>query len=64
MLRSLRFQLPAFFLLGAVVAGLVSAVIALRLFRGYARTRPGGRRTASWRARQAGSRSYMHARPG
>jgi len=39
MLRSLRFQLPAFFLLGAVVAGLVSAVIALRLFQSYAQTR-------------------------
>ena len=39
MLRSLRFQLPAFFLLGAVIAGLVSAVIALRLFQSYAQTR-------------------------
>src|SRR4249920_3731504 len=39
MLRSLRFQLPAFFLLGVVVAGLVSAAIALRLFRGYAENR-------------------------
>ncbi len=36
MLRSLRFQLPALFLLGVVVAGLVSAAIALRLFREYA----------------------------
>ncbi len=36
MIRSLRFQLPAFFLLGVVVAGLVSAAIALRLVRGYA----------------------------
>src|SRR4051794_31408288 len=39
MLRSLRFQLPAFFLLGAVIAGLVSAVIALRLFQSYAQNR-------------------------
>jgi signal transduction histidine kinase len=39
MLRSLRFQLPALFLLGVVVAGLVSAAIALRLFREYAQTR-------------------------
>jgi len=38
-LRSLRFQLPALFLLGVVVAGLVSAAIALRLFRTYAQTR-------------------------
>src|SRR5215210_1518983 len=35
-MRSLRFQLPALFLLGIVVAGLVSAAIALRLFRSYA----------------------------
>ena len=39
MLRSLRFQLPALFLLGVVVAGLVSAAIALRLFRQYAQDR-------------------------
>jgi two-component system, OmpR family, sensor kinase len=39
MLRSLRFQLPALFLLGAVIAGLVSAAIALRLVRSYAETR-------------------------
>ena len=39
MLRSLRFQLPALFLLGVVIAGLVSAGIALRLFRSYAQTR-------------------------
>src|SRR6185503_19875073 len=39
MLRSLRFQLPALFLLGVVVAGFVSAAIALRLFRSYAQDR-------------------------
>jgi signal transduction histidine kinase len=39
MFRSLRFQLPALFLLGVVVAGLVSAAIALRLFREYALSR-------------------------
>jgi len=38
-LRSLRFQLPALFLLGVVVAGLVSAAIALSLFRTYAQNR-------------------------
>jgi two-component system sensor histidine kinase BaeS len=38
MLRSLRFQLPALFLLGIVVSGLVSAAIALRLFREYAQS--------------------------
>jgi signal transduction histidine kinase len=39
MLRSLRFQLPALFLLGVVLAGLVSAAIALRLFQSYAQNR-------------------------
>jgi two-component system OmpR family sensor kinase len=39
MLRSLRFQLPALFLLAIVIAGLVSAAIALRLFRTYAENR-------------------------
>ena len=39
MLRSLRFQLPALFLLAIVIAGLVSAAIALRLFRSYAENR-------------------------
>ena len=39
MLRSLRFQLPALFLLGVIVSGLVSAAIALRLFRAYAQNR-------------------------
>src|SRR6476659_2900647 len=39
MLRSLRFQLPALFLLGVVVAGFVSAAIALRLFRSDAQDR-------------------------
>jgi signal transduction histidine kinase len=39
MLRSLRFQLPALFLLGVVVAGLVSAALALRLFQTYAQNR-------------------------
>jgi signal transduction histidine kinase len=38
-LRSLRFQLPALFLVGVVVAGLVSAAIALRLFQSYAQNR-------------------------
>src|ERR1044071_2088290 len=39
MLRSLRFQLPALFLLAIVIAGLVSAAIALSLFRTYAENR-------------------------
>ena len=35
MFRSLRFRLPALFLLGVVVSGLIASVIALRLFQGY-----------------------------
>jgi signal transduction histidine kinase len=35
MLRSLRFRLPALFLAGIVVSGLVAAVIAFQLFQSY-----------------------------
>src|SRR4029450_943967 len=35
MLSSLRFRLPALFLLGIVVSGLIAAAVALRLFQGY-----------------------------
>src|SRR5262245_38699131 len=34
-MRSLRFRLPAFFLLGVVLAGIVTAVITIRLFQDY-----------------------------
>src|SRR5213596_1931468 len=37
MLRSLRFRLPALFLLGIVVSGLIAAAVALALFQNYAR---------------------------
>ena len=37
MLRSLRFRLPALFLLGIVVSGLIAAGVALALFQNYAR---------------------------
>jgi signal transduction histidine kinase len=37
MFRSLRFRLPALFLLGIVVSGLIATVIALALFQNYAR---------------------------
>jgi signal transduction histidine kinase len=37
MFRSLRFRLPAFFLVGVVVAGLTATAIAVRLFQNYAR---------------------------
>src|SRR5262245_18155491 len=49
MFRSLRFRLPALFLLAVLLAGLVSAAIALQLFRDYAqdRTRDELRREAS-----------------
>src|SRR5207302_10174314 len=39
MLRSLRFRLPAFFLVGIVVSGLIAALVALRLFQGYVQSR-------------------------
>ena len=37
MFRSLRFKLPAIFLLGIALSGLVATVIAARLFQDYAR---------------------------
>jgi signal transduction histidine kinase len=39
MLRSLRFKLPALFLLGIVLSGLVASLLAIRLFQSYTRTR-------------------------
>jgi signal transduction histidine kinase len=38
MLRSLRFRLPALFLLGILLAGVVATLIAVRFFQGYTRT--------------------------
>jgi signal transduction histidine kinase len=38
MLGSLRFRLPALFLLGIVLSGVVTALIAIRFFQSYART--------------------------
>ncbi len=38
MLKSLRFRLPALFLAGIALAGLVTSLIALRLFQDYTRT--------------------------
>jgi signal transduction histidine kinase len=35
MLRSLRFRLPAFFLIGIVISGVIAAVIAVGLFQNY-----------------------------
>src|SRR4051794_41850397 len=39
MLGSLRFRLPAFFLLGIMLAGLVAALISIRFFQNYNRAR-------------------------
>ena len=39
MLGSLRFRLPALFLLGIVLAGLVAALISIRFFQSYTRAR-------------------------
>jgi two-component system OmpR family sensor kinase len=39
MLRSLRFRLPALFLAGIVVSGLIASAIALRLFQSYVESR-------------------------
>ena len=41
MLRSLRFRLPALFLLGIVLSAAVATLIAVRFFQGYTRTRTG-----------------------
>jgi len=38
-LGSLRFRLPAFFLLGVVLAGVVATVISIRFFQSYTRSR-------------------------
>jgi signal transduction histidine kinase len=37
MLRSLRFRLPALFLLGIIVSGVIAAAVALALYQNYAR---------------------------
>src|SRR5712692_4462660 len=39
MFGSLRFRLPALFLLGIVLAGLVAALISIRFFQTYTRVR-------------------------
>jgi signal transduction histidine kinase len=49
-LGSLRFRLPAFFLLGVVLAGLVASLIAIRFFQSYNRART----TDELRAESAG----------
>ena len=39
MLRSLRFRLPALFLLGVILSGLIATLIAIRFFQSYTQTR-------------------------
>src|SRR6185437_6080853 len=39
MFGSLRFRLPALFLLGIVLAGVIAALISIRFFQGYTRAR-------------------------
>jgi signal transduction histidine kinase len=39
MLGSLRFRLPALFLLGCILSGLIATLIAIRFFQDYTRTR-------------------------
>src|SRR5215831_2207924 len=39
MLGSLRFRLPAFFLLGVLLAGVIAALISVRFFQSYAHAR-------------------------
>src|SRR5467141_2861762 len=39
MFGSLRFRLPAFFLLGILLAGLIASLISIRFFQSYTRTR-------------------------
>jgi two-component system OmpR family sensor kinase len=60
-LRSLRFRLPALFLLGVVVSGLVSAAIALRLFRSYAQSRARAQAYAELR-READGLTKLYSR--
>jgi two-component system, OmpR family, sensor kinase len=63
-LRSLRFQLPALFLLGVVVAGLVSVAIALRLFRTYAQNRARDQAYAEVKREAIGLTKVYSARAG
>src|SRR5204863_5129641 len=39
MLGSLRFRLPALFLVGILLAGLIAALISIRFFQSYTRAR-------------------------
>ena len=58
MFGSLRFRLPALFLLGILLAGLVASLISIRFFQSYTRR---GRSTSCARSRRA-SCSSTHSR--
>ena len=55
---SLRFRLQALFLLGIVIAGVVSAAIAVQLFQGY--TRDASYEELAREARGIATVSYTH----
>ena len=60
MFRSLRFRLPALFLLGIVLAAVVATLIAVRFFQSYTRTHAASSCVRSRR----GSCSCTRSRPG
>ena len=69
MFGSLRFRLPAFFLLGILLAGLIASLISIRFFQSYTRARAVDElRSESvgivqLYAQQAGRESVPHSRP-
>ena len=60
MFRSLRFRLPALFLLGIVLAGLVATLIAVHFFQSYTRTHA----ASELRAESAGIVQIYHSHAG
>src|SRR2546429_9288082 len=69
MFGSLRFRLPALFLLGIVLAGVVAALISIRFFQSYTRARAVDELRqesvgiVQLYARQAGSETVPYRRP-
>jgi signal transduction histidine kinase len=60
MFRSLRFRLPALFLLGVVLAGVVATLIAVRFFQSYTRSQA----TAELRRESAGIETLYEGQAG
>src|SRR6188472_3703043 len=56
-MRSLRFRLPAIFLAGVLLSGLVSSLIAVRLFQGHAE-----QQTVDELTREAAGLSQLYSR--